>query len=134
MVTKKNRPKEFRVDEGTEIAGEVTKFCSHERIEIYSTLSGTKAEFVKRTKRSLENILYRYMEFYGYKNIHNISHFLVKMSSRSNRSLDMKPNHVKNSDFMSIVYSKPLREYKKPKFGIGYRIRNSTFDLPFGKR
>ena len=45
----------------------------------------------------------------------------------------MKPNHVKNSDFMSILYSKPLREYKKPKFGIGDRIRISKYDLPFGK-
>ena len=134
MVTKKNRPKKIRVDQGTENAGEVKNFCSHERIEIYSTLSETRSEFVKRTKRSLENILYRYMEFYGYKNIHKISHFIVKMSSKSNRSINMKPNHVKNSDFLSIVYSKPLREYKKPKFGTGDRIRISTFDLPFGKR
>ena len=36
------------------------------------------------------------------------------MNSRSNRSLDMKPNHVKNSDYMSILYSKPLRENKSP--------------------
>ena len=43
----------------------------------------------------------------------------------------MKPNHVKNSDFMSILYSKLLREYKKPKFGIGDRFRISRYDLPF---
>ena len=45
----------------------------------------------------------------------------------------MKPNHVKNSDFMSILYSKPLREYKKPKFGIGARVCISKYDLPFRK-
>ena len=45
----------------------------------------------------------------------------------------MKPNHVKNSDFMSILYSKPLREYKKPKFGIGDIVRISKYDLPFRK-
>ena len=55
------------------------------------------------------------------------------MNSRNNRSIDMKPNHVKNSDFMSILYSKPLREYKKPKFGIGDRVRTSESDLPFRK-
>ena len=45
----------------------------------------------------------------------------------------MKHNHFKNCDFMSILYSKPLREYKKPKFGIGNRIRISKYDLPFKK-
>ena len=55
------------------------------------------------------------------------------MNSRNNRSIDMKPNHVKNSDFMSVLYSKSLREYKKPKFGIGDRIRIFKYDLPFRK-
>ena len=45
----------------------------------------------------------------------------------------MKPYHVKNSDFISILYSKPLREYKKPTFGIGDRVRISKYDLPFKK-
>ena len=55
------------------------------------------------------------------------------MNSRNNRSIDMKPNHVKTSDFMSILHSEPLRKYKKPKFGIGDRIRISNYDLPFRK-
>ena len=45
----------------------------------------------------------------------------------------MKPNHVKNSDFMSILYSKPLREYKKHKFGKKDIVRISKYDLPFRK-
>ena len=34
---------------------------------------------------------------------------------------------------MSILYSKPLREYKKPTFKIGDRVRISKYDLPFRK-
>ena len=34
---------------------------------------------------------------------------------------------------MSILYSKPLRENKKPNFGIGDRVRISKYDLPFRK-
>ena len=34
---------------------------------------------------------------------------------------------------MSILYSKPLRENKKPKFGIGDRVRISKYDLHFRK-
>ena len=73
------------------------------------------------------------MEDYGYKYIHKLPQFIATMTSRNNRSIDMKPNHVKNSDFMSIVYSKPLRENRKPKFGIGDRVRVSKYDIPFRK-
>ena len=45
----------------------------------------------------------------------------------------MRPDTVKNSDFMSILYSKPLREFKKPKFKNGDRMRISKYDLPFRK-
>ena len=108
-------------------------FCSAEGIESYSTMSETKAAFAERTIRSLENILYRYMEDYGYKFNHKLPEFIATMNSRNKRSIDMKLNHVKNSDFMSILYSKPLREYKKPKFGIGDRVRISKYDFPFRK-
>ena len=133
MITEKNRPKKIWVDQGTEIAREIKKFCSAEGIEIYFTRSKTKAAFAERTIRSLRNILYHYMEDYRYNYIHKLLQFIATMNSRNNRSIDMKPNHVKNSDFMSLLYSKPLREYKKPKFGIGDRVRNSKCDLPFRK-
>ena len=45
----------------------------------------------------------------------------------------MRPNTVKNCDFMYILYSKPLREFKKPTFNIGDRLRISKYDLPFRK-
>ena len=88
-------------------------------------MSETKAAFAERKIRSLKNILYRYMEDYGYKYIHNLPQFIATVNSRNNRGIDMKPNHFKNSDFMSILYSKPLREYNKPKFEIGDSIRIS---------
>ena len=34
---------------------------------------------------------------------------------------------------MSLLYSKPLREFKKPAFKIGDRVRISKYDLPFRK-
>ena len=45
----------------------------------------------------------------------------------------MRPNTVKNCDFMSILYSKPLLEFKKPIFKIGDRLRISKYNLPFRK-
>ena len=34
---------------------------------------------------------------------------------------------------MSILYSKPLRDFKKPTFKVGDRVRISKYDLPFRK-
>ena len=62
-------------------------------------MSETKAAFAERTMRSLKNILYRYMEDYGYKYFHKLPQIIATVNSRNNRSIDMKPNHVKNSDF-----------------------------------
>ena len=45
----------------------------------------------------------------------------------------MRPNTVKNCDFMSIFYSKPLRELKKPILKNGDKVRISKYDLPFPK-
>ena len=62
MITKTNRLKKSWVDKATEIAGEFKKFCKTKGIQIHSTMRETKAAFAERTKRSLKNILYRYME------------------------------------------------------------------------
>jgi len=56
MVTKKSRP---------QFNGEYNKICKPEGIQIYSTMSETKAVFAERTIRSLESILQHYMEDYG---------------------------------------------------------------------
>ena len=133
IITKKNRPKKIWVDKGTEFAGAFKKFCAAEGIHVYSTLSETKAAFAERTIRSLNNIIYRYMEVFGYTYKHKLSQFITTLNSRRNSSIDMRPNTVKNCDFMSILYSKPLREFKKPIFKIGDRVRISKYDLPFRK-
>ena len=91
-------------------------------------MSETKAAFAERTIRSLKNILYRYIEDNGYKCIHKSSQFATTVNSRRNCSIDLIPKNIKNSDFLSILYSKPLREIRKPKFKIGDRVRISKYD------
>ena len=125
MITEKNRPKKICVDKGTEFAGEFKKLLKAEGIQIHSTMSETKAAFAERTTRSLKNILYRYMEDNGYNYIHKLTQFITTLNSRRNCSIDLIPKNVKNSDFLSILYSKPLREFGKPKFKVGYRVRIS---------
>ena len=133
MITKKNRPKQIWVDKGTEFAGEFEKLCKAEGIQVYSTMSETKAALAECTIRSLKDILYRYMEDNGYKYIQKLTQFVTTLTSRGNCSIDLIPQNVRNSDFLSILYSKPLREFRKPKFKVGDRVRISKYDLPFRK-
>ena len=82
MITKKNRPKKLLVDKRTEFAGEFEKLFKAEGIQIYSTMSETKAAFAERTRRYLENILYCYLEDNGYKNNHKLTQFVTTQNSR----------------------------------------------------
>ena len=42
-------------------------------------------------------------------------------------SIDMSPNTVKSCDIISILCSKPVREYKKPTFKTSKGVRISKF-------
>ena len=91
------------------------------------------AAFAERTIRSLKNILYRYMEDNGYKYIHKLIQFITTLNSPKNCSIDLIPKNIKKSDFLTILYSKPLREFRKPKFKLGDRVGISKYDLPSRK-
>ena len=128
-----NRPQKIWVDKGTEYAGAFRKSFAAEGIQVYSTMSETKAAFAELTIRSLKNYFYRYMEDFGYKYIHKLPQYILTLNSRINSLIDMRPKTVKNCDLMSILYSKPLREYKKHTFKTGNRVGISKHDLPFRK-
>ena len=128
MISKKNRPKKNWVDKGTEFAGEFKKLCKAEGIQIYSTMSETKAEFAEHTIQSLKNILYRYMEDKEYKYIHKLTQFVTTLKARGNCSIDLIPKNVKNSDFLSTLYSKLIQDFRKPQFKIGDRVCISKYD------
>ena len=119
MITKRKRPQKIWVDKRKEFAGEYKKFCNREGIQMYSTMSETKAAFAERAIRSLKNVLYRYIEDYGYNYLHKLHQFITTLNTRRNRSINMKPSNVKASDFMSVLYSKPIRDVNKPKFQVG---------------
>ena len=83
--------------------------------------------------RPLKNILYRHMENNGYEYIHKLTQFVTTLNSSRNCSIDLIPKIVENYDFLSFLYSKPLREFRKPQFQNGDRVRISKYDSPFTK-
>ena len=131
MIKEKNRHGKTWVDKGREFAGELTKLFKAEGIQIYSTVSETKAAFAECTIRSVKNIRYRYMEGYGYNYVHKLTPAVTILNSRRNCPTDLIQKNVRSSEFLSDLYSKPLREFKKPKFKNGDKVRISKFDLPF---
>ena len=133
MITKKNHPKKMWVDKGTEFAGDFIKLCKSKGIQTYSTMSATKAAFAERTIRSLKNIHFCYMEYNVYKYIHKLTQFVTTPISRRNCSKDLRPKNVKNSDFLSILYSKPLREFRKPKVKLETEFASRSMTYPSGR-
>ena len=80
-----------------------------------------------------KHIIYRYIEDHGEKFINKLPQFVSTMNCRINRSIGKSPRDVKNTDFLSILYNKPLTRYKKLKFKVGDRVRISKNDIPFRK-
>ena len=127
MFTKNNRRWNIWVDKGKQFAREFKKkLCK-------AVVSETKSAFAEQTKRSLKTIIYRYVEDNGYKYIHKETQIVTTLNSRRNSSIDLVPKNVKSTYFLFILYSKPLREFGKPKCKNGDRVRNSKNDLPFRK-
>ena len=81
MITKNNPRQKICVNKATENAGEFQKLCEAEILQVYPTMSETKPAFANRTIRSLTNILYRYVDDYAYKYIHELSQFNKKLNS-----------------------------------------------------
>ena len=133
MISRKNTPEKLWVDKGTEDGGTFIKFCKEKNLEFYSTMSETKAGFAERAIQLFKHIIYRYIEDHGEKLIHKLPQFVSTMNWHINRSIRKSPRDVKNTDFLSILYNKPLTRYKKLKFKVGDRVRISKNDIPFRK-
>ena len=54
---RKNIPEKLWVDKGTKYDGTFKKFCKEKNIEVYSTMSETKAEFAEKDIHSLKYII-----------------------------------------------------------------------------
>ena len=133
MISRKNTPEKLWVDKGTEYGVTFKKFCKEKDIEVYSTMSETKAAFAERAIQSLKHIIYRYIEDHGEKFIPKLQQFVSTLNCRKNRSIGKSPRDVKNSDFLSILYNKSFKKYTKPKVNFGNRVRISKNDIPFKK-
>ena len=96
-------------------------------------MSETKAAFAEKAIQSLKHIIYRYIEDHDEKFIHKLPQFVSTMNCRINKSIGKSPRDVKKTNFLSIMYNKPLTGYKKLNFKVGDRVTIPKNDIPFRK-
>ena len=82
-------------------------------------MSETKAAFAEKAIQSIKHITHRYIEDHAEKLIHKLPQIKSTLNCRVNRSIGKFPRDVKNTDFLSLLYNKPLTRYKKLKFKVG---------------
>ena len=127
MIIKTSTQKSW-VNKGTEFAGEFKKLCKEEILQIYSTMSETKAAFAERTIRSLEKTPYRYMEDNGYQYIQKLSQFITTLNSRKSCSKDLLPKISWIPIFCPLSTGSQYEIIEKTKFKYGDRLRISKND------
>ena len=118
-ISRIKTPEKLWVDKRTEHGGTFKKFCEEKDMEVYSTMSETKAAFEERAIQSIKHIIYRYIEDHGEKFVPKLQQIVSTLNCRKNRSIGKSPRVVKNSDFLSIMYNKSFKNHTKPKFKIG---------------
>ena len=62
-----------------------------------------------------------------------MAQFVATRMCRQKCSKALIKMSANTSDFVAILFSKQLREFRKPKFRNIERVRNSKYDLPFRK-
>ena len=77
IISQKNTPEKLWVDKGTEYGGFFEIFCKDKDIEVYSTMSETKAVFAKRAIQFSKHIIYCYFEDPGKKPVLKCSNLLL---------------------------------------------------------
>ena len=75
------------------------KFCIAPRKQTCITISETKAAFSEQTKRSIFD---------------QLPQLVTKPNAGGNHLIDLRIYDVKYCDFVSNLYHKPLRQYRKP--------------------
>ena len=120
------------VDKGGEFQSETfQEYCDLYKIKIVFSESPYKSSLVERAQRTLQNIMFRNMNFKNTKRyIEDLPKIVQTFNSRVNRTIGMSPNEAFLPKNKYIVlynleqhYQKSLRKKSKPKYEVNTRVR-----------
>ena len=130
MIDPSNPPESILCDKGTEFANrEFKAFCNGSNIKLFHNETSLHAAHVERFNRTIQNIIYKYLETNrSQRYVHNLQELVRSYNTRKHRMIGMSPqeaekdeNHVKVRFQLSKYYSKFQK--RKPQLAVGTLVR-----------
>ena len=103
------------MDKGLEFNSELFKeYCREHGIKALFANSSTKAALVERSQRTLQGIMYRYMDHYNSKMyIDKLNEIVATFNSKVNRTIKMSPNEAYKDNNATVVLGNLEKHYNK---------------------
>ena len=103
-MIKIKQPKKLWVDKGTEFKGSFQSLCDKKGILTYTTESEKKSAFAERNIRSLESLIYQYLEHKWTNSfIEKLQEIVHTINSQTNRVIKKAPNKVTKKDVPHLI-------------------------------
>ena len=133
------KPVSLYVDRGSEFFSELFKiYCQNNGIKIIYSTSSTKAAIVERAQRTLQSIIYKYMNQYSTKRyIDGLDEIVTAFNSKVNRTIGLSPNNAykpENHEYVmkkhEVKYKKILSKKRKPSYRVNDKVRIIRLSQP----
>ena len=133
------KPVSLYVDRGSEFFSELFKiYCQNNGIKIIYSTSSTKAAIVERAQRTLQSIIYKYMNHYSTKRyIDGLDEIVTAFNSKVNRTIGLSPNNAykaENHEYVmkkhEVKYKKILSKKRKPSYRVNDKVRIIRLSQP----
>jgi len=128
-------PHTIYMDKGLEFNSNIFKnYCMEYNITLIFSQSITKAALVERSQRTLQGIMFKFMDKHDTNRyIDDLQNIVSTYNSKSNRTLKMSPNNAYlQVNYSAVIqnvekhYSKALQKKKRAKYNIGDHVRIYT--------
>lgn len=135
-------PSQIVVDKGSEFKNKkFIEYCKQENISLRFSHGLSKAAHVERAQRSLQNIIYKMMEYHQRRDIFRLLKEALEIyNNRINRITGFSPNDAYQDENEGAVlsnlekyYSSALTKRKNPKFKVGQFVRLGVVKKVFNR-
>ena len=125
-------PHTIYMDKGLEFNSNIFKnYCKEHKIKLIFSQSITKAALVERSQRTLQGIMFRFMDKFNTKRyIDHLQNIVSTYNCKINRTIKMSPNDAyQEKNYSSVMknlekhYNSKLNARKKPKYKVGDLVR-----------
>ena len=118
------KPENIWVDKGREFAGEFSKFCKKNNINVYSTHGENKTAFAERNIRSLKALFFKFLHENNTDTyIENLQQFVNVLNSRVNHITKLALKNVHKNDVPYLISIQICNRIRQPNFKTGQQVK-----------